>query len=541
MNPEEVKKLPAARSLLHADGLTEEQINKPLVAVVNSFNEITPGHIHLNKLGEKVKQGIRDAGAVPLEFHTIAVCDGIAMGHQGMKLSLPSRETIADSIEQMVAGHGVFAGAVFIASCDKCLPGHLKAAARVNLPSIFLTGGPMMPGKWKEKTVDVKNSFEARALYDTGKMPEEDYTEMICNSCPGAGSCAGLFTANSMACITEAMGLSLPQCASTHATDPAKLEIAYNTGKQIVSLIKQNLTAKQIMTEDTFQNALRVDMAIGASTNTILHIPDIAKEAGIEINLEEINLLSNSTPNLVHISPNSDMRMIDFHNAGGVGAVLKELNTKNLIKNTKTIDGDLKQRIAQAQNKNESVIRPSSNPYSKNGGIAILYGNLAEEGSVIKTAGLSAETPKVFEGEAKVFNSEEEATQFIESPNLAKGQVIIIRYEGKLGGPGMREMLYPTSAISGMKMDNEVALITDGRFSGATKGICIGHVEPEAARAGNIALIKDGDKIRIDLNEKRIDLLLDSSELEKRKSNIIAPEQKDITGALLNYKKSLQR
>ncbi|MBN2067979.1 MAG: dihydroxy-acid dehydratase [Candidatus Diapherotrites archaeon] len=539
MKPEEIKKLPAAASLLYADGLKQDDMKKPFIAVANSFNEITPGHIHLNKLGEAVKKGIRGAGAIPFEFHTIAVCDGIAMGHEGMKLSLPSRETIADSIEEMVSGHGVFQGIVFIAGCDKNIPGHLKAAARLNLPSVFISAGPMAAGHYKGKKIGVKAAFEAKAQLENNKISQEEYQKIVCSACPGAGTCSGLYTANSMACVTEALGLSLSYCATTAALDPAKEKIALETGKLIAGLVKKGIRAKDIMTEKAFENALRLDMAIGASTNTMLHVPDIAKEAGFEFDLNRINELSEATPNLVKLDPSAPYFMEDLHAAGGIPAVMAELKLKGLIHNTRAVDASIFERLLNAKTKDEGVIRPIENPYSKTGGIAVLYGNLAEQGSIIKTSGISPEFPKVFEGNAVAFDSEDEANEFIAKGKVQKGSVIVIRYEGPVGGPGMREMLYPTAGISGLGLDTEVALITDGRFSGATHGASIGHVAPEAAVGGNLALVRDGDKVKIDLEKRKIDLLVDSKELAARKVQWKKTfKLKELpNGVLLNYRK----
>lgn len=536
MKATEVKKLPAARCLLYADGIDEKDIDRPFIAVVNSFNEINPGHIHLQKLGQKVKDGIRAAGGVPLEFHTIAVCDGIAMGHEGMKYSLPSRETIADSIEEMIRGHGIFEGAVYIASCDKNLPGHLKASARINLPSIFVTGGPMMPGKYGSQRLGVKAAFEARSQYERGRITKEVYEELISNACPGAGSCSGLYTANSMACVTEALGLSLKMCASTHALDPAKEVIAFESGKRIIALVRDGVTVKDVVTEKTIENALRVDMAIGASTNTLLHVPALAEELGFKFDLSIIDEINASTPNLVRLNPANELYMIDFHKAGGIPAVMGELQKKALLHNTLTVDGNLFDRLVGEKTGNSDVIRPIEKPYSKTGGLAVLYGNLAEEGAVIKEAAVSKNFPRVFNGKARVFDSEEEVNEFLSKEEVEKGTVLVIRYEGKIGGPGMREMLYPTSAISGLGLDEDVALITDGRFSGASKGPCIGHIQPEAALGGTIALVINGDEIRIDLEKKRIDLLIDESELTKRRRNFKAKVKNLPYGVLRNYK-----
>lgn len=536
MKATEVKELPAARCLLYADGIDEKDIDRPFIAVVNSFNEITPGHIHLQKLGQKVKDGIRAAGGVPLEFHTIAVCDGIAMGHEGMKYSLPSRETIADSIEEMIRGHGIFEGAVYIASCDKNLPGHLKASARINLPSIFVTGGPMMPGKYGSQRLGVKAAFEARSQYERGRITKEVYEELISNACPGAGSCSGLYTANSMACVTEALGLSLKMCASTHALDPAKEVIAFESGKRIIELVRDGVTVKDVVTEKTIENALRVDMAIGASTNTLLHVPALAEELGFKFDLSIIDEINASTPNLVRLNPANELYMIDFHKAGGIPAVMGELQKKALLHNTLTVDGNLFDRLVGEKTGNSDVIRPIEKPYSKTGGLAVLYGNLAEEGAVIKEAAVSKNFPRVFNGKARVFDSEEEVNEFLSKEEVEKGTVLVIRYEGKIGGPGMREMLYPTSAISGLGLDEDVALITDGRFSGASKGPCIGHIQPEAALGGTIALVINGDEIRIDLEKKRIDLLIDERELAKRRRNFKAKVKSLPYGVLRNYK-----
>ncbi len=538
MDAEEVKELPAAKCLLYADGLKREEIGKPFIAVANSFNEITPGHIHLQRLGEKVKQGIRAAGGIPLEFDTIAICDGIAMGHEGMKYSLPSRETVADSIEEMIRGHGIFKGAVYIASCDKNLPGHLMAAARLNLPSIVVTGGPMMPGSYKGRKVGVKAAFEAKSLYERGKMSREDYEELVSKTCPGAGSCAGLYTANSMACVTEALGLSLKGCASIHAIDPCKEEIAFESGKRIVELVKQGLRIRDIVTEESVENAFRVDMAIGASTNTILHVPALAEELCFTFDLARINELSASTPNLVRLNPASDYFMSDFHLAGGVSAVMAELAKKNLLHNTQTVSGMLFDRLKGERTLDENVIRPVKKPYSASGGIIVLYGNLAEKGALVKESAISEGFPRVFTGKAEVFDGEEEASKYLSSEEVAKGTIIVIRYEGKLGGPGMREMLYPTAAISGLGLDEDVALITDGRFSGATKGPCIGHVEPEAALGGNIALVERGDAIKIDLEKRRIDLLISGRELAARRKKLKIKLKELPIGVLRNYRQT---
>ena len=536
MNSEDIKNLPAARSLLYADGIKQSDMNKPFVAIVNSFCDIVPGHIHLNKLAEQAKEGVRKAGGIPLEFNSIAICDGIAMGHNGMKYSLVSREIIADSVEAMIQGHGIFAGAIYICSCDKIVPGMLMASLRCNLPSVFVTGGPMMPGSRDGVAIDVKDSFSAKAALEGGKITPQEYEEVVCKSCPGAGSCAGLFTANSMACIVETLGMSEAMCATTHAITKEKAQQAFNSGEKVMKLIKQNITARDIMNKVAFENALHVDMSIGASTNTMLHIPDIAAEAGIEINYDTVDAVAEETPNITKISPSSDFRMIDLHNDGGIPAVLNELNKKNLLKDNKTIDGMLFERFEE---KKGNMIKSIDAPYSKKGGISILYGNVAEKGSVIKVAGVSSDMGRVFEGNAKCFDDEHSCLDYIESGNAKKGDVIIIRYVGKGGAPGMPEMLYPTSAISGLGLDKDIALITDGRFSGATKGLSIGHVEPEAALGGNIAIIQNEDKIKIDLDTKRIDLLISEEEIVKRKNNLKINLNEVASGALSKYRKTI--
>jgi dihydroxy-acid dehydratase len=534
MNPREIKNLPAAKALLYGVGLDEEEINKPIIAIVNSFNEIVPGHMHLNELAAAAKNGVREAGGVPLEFPVIGVCDGIAMGHEGMKYSLPSRELIADIVEDMIRAHGIFDGIVFLAACDKNVPGLLMAAARLDMPSIFVTAGPMLPGEHQDKCIDIHHAFAADGQYAKGKMDEKEYNDIIRNCCPGPGSCAGLYTANSMACVTEALGMSLPGCATAHAVHEKKRRLATESGRRIMDLIKKGLRTRIIMNEAAFENAFAVDMAIGGSTNTVLHIPAIAEEAGYEFNLERINDISRKTPNIVKIAPSSDFMMIDFEKAGGVPVVITELKKKGIVKDTQTVHGSTWQA---AQIVDEEVIRSVDHPYSLTGGILILKGSLAPNGAVIKESGVAKDVPDPFVGKARVFESEEAATDFIKNRDLKSNTVIVIRYEGKAGGPGMREMLYPTSAISGLGLDSEIALITDGRFSGATKGISIGHVEPEAYFGGPIALVKDGDEIRISLKERRIDLLVDTGELRDRKKGW-APVEKPVSkGVLSTYRR----
>lgn len=534
----EIRELPAAKALLCADGLKPKDFKKKFIAIVDSYNDIAPGHIHLRILCETAKKAIRKAGAVPFEFPAIGVCDGIAMGHEGMKYSLPSREAIADSAEIMVKSHGIFDGILFIGACDKNLPGLLIAAARLNLPSVFLTAGPMMPGKYGGKRIGVKAAFEARALHDEGKISEKEYEKLVCSACPGAGTCAGLYTANSMACVTEALGLSLFGCATAPALGKEKKKFAVKSAEKLVELVGKGIKARDIMTKTAFENAFRLDMAIGASTNTLLHLPDIAREVGYDFPLEWVNNLSDSTPNLVKIDPSSEYFMIDLHRAGGVPAVMGELLKGKLLSDARTIDGTLFARLKKAKNPDGKVIRRIENPYSKTGGIAVLFGNLAKEGAVLKTAGIPQDFPKIFEGKAIAFESEESATAYINSGKVEKGDVLVIRCEGKVGGPGMREMLYPTSAISALGLDRDVALITDGRFSGATKGLSIGHVSPESALGGAIGIVETGDKIRIDISKKTIDLLLPEETLNQRLASIKPSMQETNSKVLLNYRNS---
>lgn len=525
--PDDVKELPAVKACLYALGYDREEIKKPIIAVVNAFNEIVPGHAHLDRIASYAKRGILEAGGMPIEFNVIGVCDGIAMGHDGMKYSLPSREIIADSIEDMIRAHNIFDGVLFIAACDKNVPGELMACARLNLPSIFVTAGPMEPGEYKGKQIDIKEAFSARALLAKGEISEAEYEEIVTCSCPGYGSCAGLFTANTMACLTEALGLTLPGCATAHATHAKKLRIAIESGRRIVELVRKNIRARDILNKTAFKNAFAADMAIGGSTNTVLHLPEVAREAGIDISLDEIDEISRKTPNIVKLSPSKAgdrvYFMKDFDAAGGVQAVLYELFKKGIVEDNLTVYGTLRQGIREAFNRN--VIRSIENPYSESGGIVILKGTLAPKGSVIKTSGVSKDVEDPFIGSARVFNSEEEATEFIKNEKIEPKTVIVIRYEGKAGGPGMREMLYPTSALTGLGIDEEVALVTDGRFSGATKGISIGHVEPEAYLAGPIAFVEDGDKIRISIKERKLDLLVDEKEIEKRRKNWVRIEK----------------
>ncbi len=523
-------------SLLYALGFTREEIERPIIGVVNSFSEIVPGHMHLDKITEAVKAGIRAAGGTPIEFPAIAVCDGIAMGHTGMKYSLVSRDLIADSTEAMAMAHQ-FDGLVMIPNCDKNVPGLLMAAARVNIPAIFCAGGPMLAGHLKDgRRTCLSHMFEAVGAYHAGKLDEagvNDYTE---NACPSCGSCSGMYTANSMNCLTEAIGMALKGNGTIPAPYSARIRLAKLTGMKIMELVEKNIRPRDILTEKAFKNAEAVDMALGCSTNTMLHIPAIANEAGVKINLADANEISSRTPNLCHLAPAGDTFMEDLDRAGGVYAVMKELAKKNLI-DTSLITATGKtvgENIADSENLDPEIIRPIENPYSKTGGIAVLKGNLAPDGCVVKRSAVDASMMK-HEGRARVFDSEDDAIAAIYAQKINPGDVVVIRYEGPKGGPGMREMLNPTSAICGMGLDKSVALITDGRFSGATRGASIGHVSPEAASGGNIALVHEGDLISIDIDACKIELKVSDEELSKRRAIWKAPEPKIKTGYLARY------
>ncbi len=522
------------RSLLRACGVTDAEMDRPFIGVANSFTDIVPGHIHLKQIGEAVKLGISQAGGVPFEFSTMAICDGISMNHEGMRYSLASRELVADTVESMAQAHSLDA-LVLIPTCDKIVPGMLMAAARLDIPSIVVTGGPMLPGEYKGEAVDLINVFEAVGKVSAGKMSEEELDELERCACPGAGSCAGLFTANSMACLTEAMGMSLPYCATTHAVDSRKIQLARESGEKIMELFKENITPSMIMTQDAFRNAVVVDLALGGSSNTALHLPAIAYELadkGVEVNLDLFDSLSREIPHLAAISPSGKHTMQDLDHAGGIPAVLKVLGG-NINGDTLTCTGDsLKNNIAQARVADSSVIRPLDNPVHQEGGIAILKGNVAPNGSVIKQAAVSDEM-LTHKGPAKVFNGEDECVEAIFQGKIQEGDVIVIRYEGPRGGPGMREMLNPTSAISGMGIKS-VALVTDGRFSGGTRGPCIGHVSPEAMANGPIAVVEDGDIIQIDIPQRKLELLVEKNEVEKRLLKVKHPE-KQLKGWLSRY------
>ena len=526
------------RSLLYALGYTDEELSRPLVGVVCSYNEIVPGHMHLDKIAEAVKAGVRAAGGTPVMFPAIAVCDGIAMGHVGMKYSLVTRDLIADSTEAMVMAHQ-FDGLVMIPNCDKNVPGLLMAAARLNIPTIFCSGGPMLAGHLKDGTrTCLSHMFEAVGAYKAGTIDEAtvaDYTE---NACPSCGSCSGMYTANSMNCLTEAIGMALSGNGTVPAPLSARIRLAKKAGMQIMTLIEKNIRPRDIMTEAAFHNAEAVDMALGCSTNTMLHLPAIAHEAGVEISLDMSNEISKRTPNLCHLAPAGNTYMEDLDRAGGVYAVMKELTKKGLLDTTvMTVTGKtFGENLTAVVNRDESVIRPIDNPYSQSGGIAVLKGNLAPDGCVVKQAAVAPEM-MVHEGPARVFDSEDEAIAAIYKGAIKAGDVVVIRYEGPKGGPGMREMLNPTSAICGMGLGESVALITDGRFSGATRGASIGHVSPEAASGGPIALVKEGDMIAIDITNCSITLKVDDAELAERRAAWVAPEPRVKTGYLARYAK----
>ena len=527
------------RSLYHALGLTEEELSRPLIGIVSSYNEIVPGHMNLDKITEAVKLGVAMAGGTPIVFPAIAVCDGIAMGHRGMKYSLVTRDLIADSTEAMVLAHG-FDGLVMIPNCDKNVPGLLMAAARLNIPTVFVSGGPMLAGHVKGKKTSLSSMFEAVGAYSAGKIDDDTLCEYEKHTCPTCGSCSGMYTANSMNCLTEVLGMALKGNGTIPAVYSARLELAKHAGMQVMKLIEKNIRPRDIMTEAAFRNALCADMALGCSTNSMLHLPAIANECGIDFDLDMANRISAKTPNICHLAPAGPTYMEDLNEAGGVYAVLHELDKKGLLDTSvMTCTGKtMAENIRGAVNLNEDVIRPIDNPYSATGGIAVLRGNLAPDGCVVKRSAVAPEM-LVHEGPARVFDSEEEAIKVIYSGKIKPGDVIVIRYEGPSGGPGMREMLSPTSAIAGMGLDKEVALITDGRFSGATRGASIGHISPEAARGGLIAYVKEGDIISINIPEYKIELKVDEKEIGKRKSEIKPKVKEDISGYLKRYAQSV--
>ncbi len=541
MRSDNVKKgIPAApnRSLFYALGYTREELERPLIGVVCSYNEIVPGHMNLDKIAEAVKAGVRAAGGTPVEFPAIAVCDGIAMGHVGMKYSLVTRDLIADSTEAMAMAHQ-FDGLVMIPNCDKNVPGLLMAAARVNIPTIFCSGGPMLAGRLSDgRRTCLSHMFEAVGGYYAGRLDGAGVEEYEENACPTCGSCSGMYTANSMNCLTEAIGMGLKGNGTIPAVWSARLRLAKHAGMKIMELVEKNIRPRDIMTEAAFHNAETIDMALGCSTNTMLHLPAIAHECGIELDLDRSNEISSQTPNLCHLAPAGDTYMEDLEGAGGVHAVMAELDKKGLLDTSvMTCTGKtLGENLAGVVNRNPELIRPIENPYSPDGGIAVLKGNLAPEGCVVKRSAVAPEMMR-HEGPARVFNSEEEAIEAIYAGRIAAGDVVVIRYEGPKGGPGMREMLNPTSAICGMGLGESVALITDGRFSGATRGASIGHVCPEAAQGGPIAFVEEGDRIAIDIPACKIELLVDGDTLAARKAAWTCPEPRIKTGYLARYAK----
>jgi len=524
------------RSLFKAMGYIDEELEQPLIGVVNSFNEIIPGHIHLNTITKAVKEGVRMAGGTPIEFPAIGVCDGIAMGHVGMKYSLASRELIADSIEVMATAHSLDA-LVLIPNCDKVVPGMLMAAARINIPAVIVSGGPMLTGKAVgQKDTDLNTAFEAVGAFNAGKIDEKELKSFEDSVCPGCGSCSGMFTANSMNCLTEVLGMGLPGNGTIPAVFAERVRLAKKAGIQVMEMWKRDIKPQDIMTDANFRNALACDMALGCSTNSILHLPAIANEAGVCIDLQEVNEISAKTPHLCKLAPAGNHHLEDLYYAGGIQAVMKTLADANLIDTSlMTVTGKtIAENLIGVFNKNPEVIRPLENPYSLTGGLAVLFGNLAPDGGVVKQGAVAPEMLK-HEGPARVFNSEEEATSAIKAGKIVAGDVVIIRYEGPKGGPGMREMLFPTSAIAGMGLDKEVALITDGRFSGATRGACIGHVSPEAAAGGTIGLIEEGDIILIDIVNRSLAVKVDDAVLAKRKAAWVPLEPKIKTGYLSRY------
>ena len=523
------------RSLYHALGLTNEEQQRPMIGIVSSYNEIVPGHMNIDKIVEAVKLGVAMAGGTPIVFPAIAVCDGIAMGHTGMKYSLVTRDLIADSTEAMVMAHG-FDGLVMVPNCDKNVPGLLMAAARLNIPTVFVRGGPMLAGRVDGKKTSLSSMFEAVGAYSAGKIDEKQLCVCEENTCPSCGSCSGMYTANSMNCLTEVLGMGLQGNGTIPAVYSKRIELAKHAGMQVMELVKKDIKPRDIMTKAAIRNAITADMALGCSTNSMLHLPAIANECGIEFSLDMANEISEHTPNLCHLAPAGPTYMEDLNEAGGVYAVLKELEELGVLDTSvMTCTGKtLKENIASAVNRNTEVIRTVDNPYSKTGGIAVLKGNLAPDGCVVKRSAVAPEM-LVHEGPARVFESEEEAIAAIYAGKIVKGDVVVIRYEGPAGGPGMREMLSPTSAIAGMGLDKDVALITDGRFSGATRGASIGHVSPEAVSGGLIAYVKEGDLISINIPEYSIELKVDEKEIEERKATMPIKRKENLKGYLARY------
>ncbi len=525
----------AHRSLFYAMGYSKADLEKPLIGVVNAFNEVIPGHIHLREVAEAVKLGITAAGGTPMEFPAIGVCDGIVMGHEGMRYSLSSRELIADSVETMAVAHG-FDGLVLIPNCDKIVPGMLMAAARVNIPAIVMSGGPMMAGRYQGRDISVSTMFEAAGLFESGKITAEELDEMEQSACPGCGSCAGMFTANTMNCMAEVLGMALPGNGTVPAAAfGARRRMAKEAGATAVRLVKENIRPRDIMTMKAFENAMSVDMAVGGSSNTVLHLTAIAYEAGLELPMKKFDEISAKTPYITKLSPGGTFHIQDLNEAGGMNAIMAELSKIGRIhKDALTVDGTMGDRIAKARTLRPDVIKTVEAPHRATGGIAILSGNLAPDGAVVKESAV-AEDMLVFKGPARVFNSEDEAIEAIVGKKVHDGEVVVIRYEGPKGGPGMREMLNPTAVITGMGL--KVALLTDGRFSGATRGACVGHISPEAMDGGPIALIEEGDLISLDIPSRKLELLVSDGELAKRRAAWKQPQPKVTTGYLARYAK----
>ncbi len=523
------------RALLKAVGVTDEDFKKPFIGIANAWNDIVPGHKHLRELAEHIKQGVREAGGVPFEFGVIGICDGIAMGHEGMFYSLPSREVVADSVELMVESHR-FDGVVMLGTCDKIVPGMLMAALRMNIPCVVVTGGPMVPGRLDGKDITLISSFEGIGSFQAGNMTEKELKRIEDACCPGCGSCQGLYTANTMACMTEALGLSLTGCATAHATSASKARIALESGRRIMELVRKDIKPLDVVSGDSFHNAIRVDQAIGGSTNTVLHLMAVAIEGGIGLRLDDFDRISGETPHICHMGPAGPYTMKDLDEAGGIPAVMNRIS--GMLHDVPTVNGVSLLSIAGAAKVlNEEVIRPLDSPVHRTGGITVMYGNLAPEGAVVKSGAVSGKMLK-FTGRAKVFDSEDECNEAILKRNIQPGDVVVVRYVGPKGGPGMPEMLSPTSAIAGMGLAESVALITDGRFSGGTRGPCIGHVTPEAVEGGMIGLLKDGDLISIDIPGKRVDVKLSTAEVEARKKAFV-PKKKELRGYLARYARNV--
>lgn len=523
------------RTLFRALGLTDEELQRPMIGVVCAKNEIVPGHMHLDQIAEAVKAGIRMAGGTPIEFPAIGICDGIAMNHEGMFYSLPSREHIADSIELMANAH-LFDGLVFIPNCDKIVPGMIMGALRINIPSIFCSGGPMLPGRANGKKVALTDAFEAPGAVRAGKMSEAEANEIVEHACPGCGSCAGMFTANSMNCMTEILGLGLPGNGTIPAVESQRILLAKHAGMKVMELVRDQICPRDIVTEKSIANGLAADMALGCSTNTMLHLPAIAHEAGLPFDLRGVNSISDSVPHLVKLNPAGTHCLVDLNEAGGLSAVMKRLDELGLIDpSARTVDGTWADRIAAARIRDEDVIRTKENAYSQTGGLAVLYGNLAPDGAVVKKGAVLPEM-MVHTGAAKCFDSEEACCQGLYAGKVQPGDVVIVRYEGPKGGPGMREMLSPTAALAGMGLDSTCALVTDGRFSGVSRGASIGHVSPEAAAGGLLAYVQDGDQIEINIPAHSIRLLVDDAELQRRMAATRPLPPKQVTGYLKRYR-----